>query len=229
MHVHLLRDEDLPADHELVVQRARRHGPTRDPQPAVDAGQPAQVELPLDTGRNMTSRGGQIVRLGAVRRGQERQEPVVVGPRRVVAMVVLALQELDGEWRRLLAELLAQTGRRDGEHDGRVLDSAAFPFALSASAASAASPSLILANHASHGVPAFNVDFAWTLQLSLDRVGQGRRRGTYPFFEMSSSNLPNLPHPRIPAAFACAGTLGIRELAVLVGATVAYERPAGHK
>jgi len=120
-------------------------------------------------------------------------------------------------------------GNTAGKHEEQQAPHGTERLALSASAASAASPSLILANHASHGVPAFNVDFAWTLQLSLDRVGQGRRRGTYPFFEMSSSNLPNLPHPRIPAAFACAGTLGIRELAVLVGATVAYERPAGHK
>lgn len=31
VHVHLLRDEDLPIEQGLVVQRTGRHGPTRDP------------------------------------------------------------------------------------------------------------------------------------------------------------------------------------------------------
>ncbi|KAH7112399.1 hypothetical protein EDB81DRAFT_768347 [Dactylonectria macrodidyma] len=101
MHVHLLRDDDVSAD--------QRHGPTRKPQPAVNAGQPAQVELLFDAGRDMASRGGQIVGLGAVRCRLERQEPVVIVLRRIGAVVVLALEKSDGEGRPLLAKLLAQT------------------------------------------------------------------------------------------------------------------------
>lgn len=43
MHVHLLRDEDIPVKQEVVMQRARRHETTRDPQPAGNPGQPVQV------------------------------------------------------------------------------------------------------------------------------------------------------------------------------------------
>lgn len=49
----------------------------------------------------MVSQGGQIVGLGAVRRGQERQELVVVVSTRVGAVVVLVPEKLDGEGRRL--------------------------------------------------------------------------------------------------------------------------------
>jgi hypothetical protein len=36
MHVHALRDDDLPAEDELVVQRAGRHGSASQPQPIED-------------------------------------------------------------------------------------------------------------------------------------------------------------------------------------------------
>lgn len=116
MHVHLLRDDDVSVDQQLAVQRTRRHAPTRNLQPAVNTGQPAQVELLFDAGRDMVSRGGQIIGLGAVRRGQERQELVVVVSRRVGAVVVLALEKSDGEARRLLAEHKLKRGQCDGEH-----------------------------------------------------------------------------------------------------------------
>lgn len=40
MHVHPLRDKDLPADQELVVQRSWRQGQTGNPEPAMAAGEP---------------------------------------------------------------------------------------------------------------------------------------------------------------------------------------------
>lgn len=74
MHVHPLRDQDVPAEKKLMVQRARRHGPTREPQQAVNARQPVQVELRVDAGDNMTGRGCQIIGFGAERRVQKRCE-----------------------------------------------------------------------------------------------------------------------------------------------------------
>ncbi|KAH8878672.1 hypothetical protein GQ53DRAFT_81806 [Thozetella sp. PMI_491] len=79
MHVHLLGDEDLPAQQALVMQRAWRHGLARDPQ------------------------------LGAVRRGQERQELAGVASRRVGAVVVLVCQEPDGKGRGLLSGPVSAT------------------------------------------------------------------------------------------------------------------------
>ncbi|KAK7582899.1 hypothetical protein V3481_012195 [Fusarium oxysporum f. sp. vasinfectum] len=56
MHIHLLRDEDLPAKQELVVQRTRRREPSRNPQPAADVVQPVHIELHPYAGPELTAR-----------------------------------------------------------------------------------------------------------------------------------------------------------------------------
>jgi hypothetical protein len=93
MYIHTLHDDDLPTENELVVQRTRRHNPSRDPEPAVNADQPLQVELLLDAGRDLTTSSSQVTGLCAARRGQERQELVVVVSRRVGAVLVLTLKD----------------------------------------------------------------------------------------------------------------------------------------
>lgn len=93
MHIHTLRDDDLPTENELVVQRTRRQKPPRDSELAVNAGQPLQVELLLDAGRDLTTSSSQVTGLCAARRGQERQELAVVVSRRVGAVLVLTLED----------------------------------------------------------------------------------------------------------------------------------------
>ncbi len=109
MHVHPLRDKDLPTQQELVVQCTRRQGHTGDPEPAADAGESPQVELLLHTSRDIVTGGGQVTGLFAVRRGQQRQKLVV----NVLGRDGVLLEEPDGERRCLFAEALAQT-RREG-------------------------------------------------------------------------------------------------------------------
>lgn len=59
------------------MQHAGRHGPTGNLQPAENAVEPAQVELPLDTACDVSARRGQVVGLGAIGRGQEQVESAV--------------------------------------------------------------------------------------------------------------------------------------------------------
>src|SRR5205823_317411 len=80
-------------------------------------------------GSDLTTRGGYVAGLCAVRRGQEPKDVCVSVSRRVSAMLVVAVEEPDGEWGALLAELLAWTAG-DREHKRRILDSAAFQFRL---------------------------------------------------------------------------------------------------
>ncbi|KAH7113409.1 hypothetical protein EDB81DRAFT_862574 [Dactylonectria macrodidyma] len=70
MYIHTLRDDDLPTENELVVQRTQRHRPPRDPEPAVNAGQPLRVELLLDAGRNLKTSSSQVTGLCARWRAQ---------------------------------------------------------------------------------------------------------------------------------------------------------------
>ncbi|KAM3548066.1 hypothetical protein ARSEF4850_009641 [Beauveria asiatica] len=93
-----------------MVQSTRWQGQTRDPKPAVDASEPPQVELFLDTGRDMLADSGQVTRLFAIQCGQQRQKPVALASARDGVFP----EELDGEGRCLFADASAQT-RRDGE------------------------------------------------------------------------------------------------------------------
>jgi hypothetical protein len=61
VHVHLLGNEDVPRQQELVVQRPRRHRPARNPQPGENIVKPVQVELLLDAGYNIVTGGGHII------------------------------------------------------------------------------------------------------------------------------------------------------------------------
>lgn len=78
----------------------------------MDAGEPLQVELLLNTGRDMLTGSDQVTGLFAVRRRQQRQELVVI----VLGRDGVLPEEPDGEGRCLFAEALAPT-RRNGERD----------------------------------------------------------------------------------------------------------------
>jgi hypothetical protein len=61
------------------VEWTQRHEPARDRHPAEDPVKPLQIQLVLDAGIDVTTRGGQIVGLRLVGCGQQRQELVLGG------------------------------------------------------------------------------------------------------------------------------------------------------
>ncbi len=93
-----------------MVQGTRRQRHAGHPEPVLDAGKSRQVELLLDTGRDMLPGSGQVTRLFAVRRGQQRQELAAL----VSGRDGVLLEEPDGEGRCLFADASALP-RRDGE------------------------------------------------------------------------------------------------------------------
>ena len=68
----------------------------------------------------MLTCSAQVVGLSAVRGRQERQELVAAKWGRFDGLLVIALEEADGEWSSLLASLLARNGVDDGEGDARL-------------------------------------------------------------------------------------------------------------